>query len=87
MSRKDWTTKLATTTRNYIPIETLIDAHGSVFPSELAGYAAGAAAVDLLEHWDTCDPPLDAATRASDVQDVIEVLTRWQRQIRWDGRP
>ena len=64
-----------------LTVEDMIDADGSVFPSDLSGYSAGEAAIYLQEHWDTCDPSLDAATKASDVQDVIDVLVRWKQQI------
>jgi len=66
-------------------IDALIDADGSVFPPDLSGYAAGYVAVYLREHWANCDPPLDAATQAGDVQDVINVLTRWKAQVAQGG--
>lgn len=64
-----------------LTVEAMMDAEGSVFPSDLSGYSAGEAALYLQQHWDTCDPPLDAKTKAGDVQDVIDVLARWKGQL------
>jgi hypothetical protein len=61
--------------------EELIDAPGSVFPCDLAGYAAAAAALDLMEHWATADEPLPHEMRQADVKDVIRVLEAWLTQI------
>lgn len=60
--------------------EDWIDEDGSVFPSDLYGYAAVDAAIYLYDHWQTCDPPLDLATRLEDIDAVIAVLMRWRQQ-------
>jgi hypothetical protein len=60
--------------------DRLIDAN--IFAPELCGYAAAKVAVYLQDHWDSCDPQLDAQTKRNDVYDVIEALRAWMPRIR-----
>jgi len=57
-----------------------IDEDGSVFPSDLWGYAAVDAAIYLHDHWQECSPPLTLAERLSDIDGTIAVLQRWRAQ-------
>jgi hypothetical protein len=67
--------------RNAVQERLLID---GVFVSDLAGYAASAAAADLLVSWETMgegDAPLDVATRRSDVAEVVKALQEWAAKL------
>jgi hypothetical protein len=66
-------------------VDDLIDQPASVFPSDLTGYAAGAAALELMGHWDTADPPLTTTEQLSDIDLTIAVLTRWRAQVHAQG--
>lgn len=57
------------------------------FPSDLAGYAASALVADLMAHWDTCNPPLDAATKRGDVRDAIAEVEQWLTRTFSRGTP
>lgn len=49
------------------------------FNLDLTGYAASAAAAELVAHWETCDPELTDVEKRGDVDAVIAELTRWKQ--------
>src|SRR4030095_7706562 len=57
-------------------IQAELHAQGA-FDIDVAGYAGGAAAAELIHHWRSCRPPLDAATRRGDVEAAIAALRTW----------
>lgn len=59
--------------------ETLLN--DGVFDQDLAGYAASAAAADLVVQWGTYGQPIDSATKRQDVELVIVALRAWATRL------
>lgn len=74
----NWLPRKATTPASTIQRELLT---ADVFPPELTGYAASAAAGELVHHWRSCRPPLDTATMLGDIDGVIALLQRWRHDV------
>jgi hypothetical protein len=54
------------------------------FNPDLYGYAAVAAAAELVSHWEDCEKggtPLDEQTRRRDVDETIAALKEWRRSL------
>lgn len=51
------------------------------FEQDLSGFAASAAASDLLAQWATYNLPIDAEAKRGDVDDVIKALKTWRDTI------
>lgn len=65
--------------------EQLIDADAG-FEPQLDGYAASLAALDLIEHWRTCDPDLSLTEQLGDIDLVIGALKKWRQKCATAGR-
>lgn len=50
-----------------------------VFNAELSGYAASAAAAELIHHWE--DQGAEVVDKWDDIRDTIDALQRWMRTL------